>query len=155
MLGGVGVFFFLWLYTIVAFAAINVAMFTLYPTSYSTQGQISFFTFFHYSFYTYVHAGISELVATSPLTQGVAMLEACLALVTVALFAGAIIITLGERYSTQLDDLIDNAERESRYAEGFIRDEFGFSSIDEAIAELQRLKSSMVAFLLMLTQNLD
>ena len=120
-----------------------------------SEGHISFFTFFRYSFYTYVYAGITELVATSPLTQGVAMLEACLALLTVALFAGAIIVTLGERYSTQLDDLIDNAERESRYAEGFIRDEFGFSTIDDAIAELQRLKSTMVSLLLLLTRNLD
>jgi len=62
---------------------------------------------------------------------------------------------LGEKYSEQLDNVISGAERESRYAESFIKDEFGFSSVDEAIAELGRLKYGLVSLLLLMTKNLD
>jgi len=130
IVGGIILFFFLWIYTIVAFAAINSALYKLDPSQFMVTAILTDFTFFHYSFYAAVYSQVPEMVAVSTWSMAIAMSEVAFAIITLAVFAAAMIITLGEQYFSQLDDLIQDARRESQKTERFINVGFGLSSVD-------------------------
>jgi hypothetical protein len=145
---------FLWVATVVTFTAINVAAFKIDPTGYSASVPPTFFTFFNYSFKAMFIASITELAPISPMTKSIEMLNNFFAFLTFAIVAAAFIAVYGQSYNSRLDDLIGTLEREGGEAESFIRSEFRFNSIDDAMAELTRLKSSLLNVLLALAQNL-
>jgi hypothetical protein len=144
---------FLWIATVVTFTAINLAAYKIEPTSFSATAPPTFFTFVHYSFKAMFIATISELTAISPLSQSIEMLNNFYAFLTYAIVLAAFIAMHGQRYNTQLDELIGTLEREGKEAEAFIRSEFKLS-IDDALAELVKLKSGLLNILLHLTTNL-
>jgi hypothetical protein len=145
---------FLWIATVVTFTAINIAAYKIDPASYLASAPPTLFTFFQYSFKAMFVASISELMPATPAAKIIEMMNNFFAFLTFAIIAAAFIAVYGQAYNTRLDELIGTLEREGKEAESFIRSEFRFNSIDDAIAELTRLKSGLLNILLQLTQNL-
>lgn len=145
---------FLWVATVVTFTAINVAAYKIDPTGYSANSPPTFFTFFNYSFKAMFIASITELTPISLMAKSIEMLNNFFAFLTFAIIAAAFIAVYGQTYNSRLDELIATLEREGEEAESFIRSEFRFNSIDDALAELTRLKSGLLNILLLLTRNL-
>ena len=150
IMGGIAAFFMLLVYTTIVFSGINFALFKIDNSYYQLNGFVSYFSWFRYSFYSFLYAGTSEIIPTAAISQVVSMLEVLCGLAILACFAGAMIATFGQAYLSQLDDLITTAETEGKRTEAFIKAQFGLPSIEAAIEELQRLKYDMIAVLLSL-----
>jgi hypothetical protein len=145
---------FLWLGSVITFTAINFAMYKIDPAAFLASGPPTLFTFFHYSFKAMLFTTINELTPVAPIAQIIGMLNNFFGVLTVVIVASALIAVRGQRYNAQLDDLISTFEHEGREAEEFVRSEFRLSSIDDAIAELTRLQSSVLTALVQLTEKL-
>jgi len=126
-----------------AFAVINLVLFKIDPTNFELVGKPSFFKFIYYSFNTLVFSGIKEIDPASTVAQAASMAEKFLALFLIGIFAASMISIRSQRYSDQLNAVIEGLENDGLIIEGFIRDEYRINSIDEALLELERLKASL------------
>jgi hypothetical protein len=81
------------------------------------------------------------------------MIEAMCALGILCLFAAHFITLKTQRYSDQLAATARAIENEGRLVESFVTEEWKLASIDEAMRELERLKSSLLALVIWLTRN--
>jgi len=87
-----------------------------------------------------------------PISQIVSMLEFFFALFLIAIFVSLLLSVRSQRYSEELNEVIKGIEGQGEDMEGFIRDEYKINSIDEAIAELEKLKAGMVKFIYKITE---
>jgi hypothetical protein len=126
-----------------AFAVINLVLFKIDPTNFELVSKPSFFKFIYYSFNTLVFSGIKEIDPASTVAQAASMAEKFLALFLIGIFAASMISIRSQRYSDQLNAVIEGLENDGLIIEGFIRDEYRINSIDEALLELERLKASL------------
>ena len=151
---GIFTSFMLIIVTTFSFAVINLALYKIDPKFFETTGEVSFFTFFYYSMNAFVFNSIKEVAPVSYVSQSVLMTEYFFALFLVAIFVSLIVPFKNARYAQELNDTVATIETEGRLMESFIRSEYRINSIDEALAELQRLEAGLARFLLYLTEQL-
>jgi hypothetical protein len=82
------------------------------------------------------------------------MMEKFLGLFLIAIFAASVVTVRSQRYSDQLNLVINGLEEDGRVMESFIRDEYRIDSIDLALAELDRLEASLRRLLHFLSRSL-
>lgn len=152
-LHNVGIVVALFLVTIFVFGGINFALFKLEPASYETN-KTDFFSFVWYSFNVFVFNFIKEVAPESVVAKSLWMLEASFALVLIAIIVAMYLSIRSQRLSDQVDSIIDALEGESRELESFVQQEYQIASIEDALAELDRLKAGMVQLMLWLTRNI-
>jgi hypothetical protein len=127
-------------------------------SSKSGAGQTSspsLFTFFYYSFNTFLFNSIKELVPTSMVSQAASMLEGFLALFLIGLFISLVLPFRTQRYTTELTEAIRTIESEGASIENFIRSEYKVATVDAAILHLQKLEANLTSLLLFLSEGLS
>lgn len=140
--------------TILSFAAVNYAAYKSNPASFETTSSPSFFTFFYYSFNTFLFNSIKEVVPVSWASQSAGMVESVFALFLFALFVSLMLPFRRERYTIELGDTIAAIEAEGKSMEAFIKTEYLVDTVEEALIQLEKLQASMMRLLLMLSEGL-
>ena len=139
----------------VAFTGVYYALFKLEPSLYGYTSTPTLFTFFYFSFNHIFFSGIPELTVVQPLAQAISMLQEFCTFVLGGIFVTLYISVRSEKYSAELEEVIQEIKEEGDSMEGFIRDEYQLTSITDALEELQRLKAGLVGFLLLISRNLE
>ena len=138
--------------TIFSFATINYALFKIDAGLFSYPVIPSFFTFFYYSFNSLLFNSIQEITPIMPISQIVSMMEFFFALFLVVIFVSLLLSVRNQRHTEELNEVIKGIEGQGKDMEGFIRDEYKINSIDDAIAELEKLKAGMAKFIYKITE---
>jgi hypothetical protein len=129
--------------TAIGFAAINCALYKIDPKSFSVIGRPTFFIFFYYSFKTFLFGGIREVTALTPISESIAMVEYFLAILLTLILVSLFIFVRGDRFTSELNGVIENIEREGAGMEDFIQNEY-LLNVDGAIARLRELNAGLV-----------
>jgi hypothetical protein len=140
--------------TIFSFAAINLGLFKIKSTVFGYLTRPTFFTFFYYSFNNLLFNSIQEIVPTMAVSQIVSMIESFFALFLVVIFVSLLLSVRGERHLEELNEVIEGIEEQGREMESFIRDEYKISSIEDAMAELEKVKAGLIKFIYKITENI-
>jgi hypothetical protein len=142
------------IFTAIAFTGINYGVFKIDPSIFNFTHSPTLFTFFYYSFRALVFNDIPELVPTAQLSQSILMVEEFTALILVAIFITLYFSVKSEKKSAELEKAINEIEAEGESMECFIRDEYKFANITDALEHLQKLKSNMLSIILWLSKGL-
>jgi hypothetical protein len=140
--------------TVFSFAVINYGIYKIDNSYFEFFKIPSFFTFVYFSFGNLVFNTIKELSPSMPISQALSMIESFF-----ALFIGAILVSLffsfkSQRYANELNEVIKSIEDQGSSMEGYIKDEYKFNNIYDAISELEKLKSGLVSFIYKITESL-
>lgn len=141
--------------TIFSFAAINFGLFKINSGLFGYSVEPNFFTFFYYSFNNLLFNSIKEIVPILPISQTVSMLESFFALFLVAIFVSLLLSVRSQRHAEELNEVIKGIEGQGKDMEGFIKDEYKINSIDDAMAELEKLKAGMAKFIYKITESIQ
>jgi hypothetical protein len=145
---------FLTFLVIVAFALASLALYKIDPSSFALQGRESTFGFMYYSFNLFVFNNIEEIRAISPWAQTLAMLEGFLAITLVVILATLIMSVKSQRQTEEITRSIVEIEAEGEKIETLIRDDYKLNSVEEALREINRLKTGLSKLLLALSEQL-
>ena len=140
--------------TTISFAAANFALFKIDPAFYEAKPDPNFFTFFYYSFNNLLFNSIREISPISAQAQVMSMLESFFALFLITIFVSLALSVRNQRASDELGAAIDSIEADGRHMEVFIKNEYRVSSIDDAMAELERLEAGLARLLSYITQGI-
>jgi hypothetical protein len=141
-------------FTIFSFAVINYGLDKIDPNLFRTADRVGFFNFFYYSFNTLIFNTIEEITPIKSVSQSVNMIEAFFALFLIVILVALIFSVRSRRHADELNDVIKGIEQEGSAMEKFIWEEYRIRTIDEAIAELEKLKAGMVSFIYKITESL-
>jgi len=128
------------------------ALFRLDAGLYTYTSIPTVFSFVYLSFNTLHFSSIPELRTTAPLSQTLTMVEEMCAFVLIVIIAALYISVKSERYSQELGNGIEELESEGVSMEDVIRNQYGLNSIEDALAELARVKAGMVNLLYKISQ---
>ena len=140
--------------TIFSFAVINYGLFKIDANLFGYSTTLNFFTFFYYSFNNLLFNSIIEISPNMPVSQTVSMIESFFALFLVVIFISLLFSIRSQRHTEELNDVIEVIKDQGKDMEGFIKDEYKINSIDDAIAELEKLKAGMTKFIYKITESL-
>jgi hypothetical protein len=141
--------------TTFSFGFIHYALYKADPASFETTSSPSLFTFFYYSFNTFVFNSIKELVPISMVSQAASMLEGFFAFFLIGLFISLVLPFRTQRYTTELTEAIRTIESEGASIENFIRSEYKVETVDAAIRQLEKLEANLTSLLLFLSEGLS
>lgn len=140
--------------TIFTFAVINYGLFKV-DTTYFIYSKIpNLFTFFYYSFNNFLFNSIQEIVPVLPISQIILMIEYCFVFFLSAIFISLLFSVKNEKYINELNEIIQDLEIHGNRMEGFIKDEFKINSIEDAMIELENMKSSLVSLMYKITESI-
>jgi hypothetical protein len=140
--------------TVLTFLLLNLGLYKVDHHVFTNTAPPTLFTFFYYSFTHLGFSSIPELAPASPLTQTVAMAQSLLALLLGTVFVSLLFSVRNQKRMEELDDTIGCLEAESTEMEGYIRAQYRFDSVEDAMAELERLKAFLAKFLLRVTESI-
>lgn len=142
------------LFTAISFTGINMALFKLDPSLYQYTQIPTLFTFFYYSFSNLIFHEIPQLSAVTPLSESILMFQEFCSFTLTVIFVVLIISVRGERYSAELEKVIEEIAKEGTSMEGFIKEEYQIDNIAAALIELERVKAGMLSFLYWFAKDL-
>lgn len=154
ILSGIFISMGMLLLTAITFAGIDFGIYKLWPETFTTASAPNFFSFFYYAFNGMFFSGVKEIAPTAPISQASLMMQYFCSLFLVAIFISLLIVIRQQRHSQELNEVINTVEREGAFIEDIIRSEYNFSTIDDAIAELEKLESSILRILLFISRPL-
>lgn len=131
------------LFNVFCFALINFGLYHLDNNLYLLKSTPNFFYFFYYSFNNLLFNSVSEIAPVSQLSQTVLMIQEFFSLFLVAIFISLYISVKQQRHAEELNTVIQNLTKESDEMEAFIKEEYKLNNIEEAINELEKVKSSL------------
>jgi len=143
------------IFTVVAFAGIHYGLYKIDAGFFRMSVPGDLFIFFYYSFNNLVFNSIGEVVPISPVSQSAAMIESFCALFLVVIFTSVLLSVRSQRYGEELKGLIGQIEREGKWMEGFIRDEYKVKGVGEAIEQLERLKAGLIKLIYQLSKGIE
>lgn len=138
--------------TIFSFAVINLGLFKISSSHFSFSDEPSFFTFFYYSFNNLLFNGIKEIAPSSVISQSTSMLESLFAFFVVVIFVSLLLSVRSQRHAEELGEVILAIEKQGEEMESFIKNEYKLNSIEEAMAELEKIKEGAAKFLYKITE---
>ena len=142
------------LITIFSFAVINFGLYKIDSNFFNFPDLPNFFTFFYYSFNNLLFNQIQELIAVGPVSQTTSMIESFFALFLIVIFVSLLISVRGQKHTEELNEVIKGVEEQGLSMEGFIRDEYKINNIDDAMAELEKLKAGLTKFIFKITESI-
>jgi hypothetical protein len=142
------------LITIFSFAVINFGLYKIDSAFFGFPDIPNFFTFFYYSFNNLLFNQIQELIAVGPISQTVSMIESFFALFLIVIFVSLLISVRGQKHTEELNEVIKGVEEQGSSMEGFIRDEYKINNIEDAMAELEKLKAGLTKFIFKITESI-
>jgi hypothetical protein len=137
-----------------AMAWINKALYKVDDTQFNFATSPSTFTFVYYSFNAFVFNSIPDLVPVKAIAQSLSMIEKLLALILGLILVSTLLSHKNQRQFDELSFAIQDIEAEGQDMEAFIQSEFHVKNIDDAISELERLKSGLLQIILWLSKGL-
>lgn len=140
--------------TILSFAAMNFGLYKINPNAFTFLETPTFFLFFYYSFNNLVSHSIQGITPITLFSRTASMLESFFALFLIVIFVSLLLSIKGQRHLNELNEAIEGIEREGAAMESFIRDEYKINSIEDAMAELEKLKTGMAKFLYKITESI-
>lgn len=140
--------------TIFSFAAINFGLYKVDLSTFAVTGTPTFFTFFYYSFNNLLFNSIAEIMPATVMSQTASMVESFFALFLVAIFISLLLSVRSQRHAEELNEVIKGIEEQGADIESFIKDEYRINSIEDAMAELEKLKAGMAKFLYKITESI-
>jgi len=143
------------LFTIITFAIINYGLYKIDNNLFSYPSEPTFFNFIYYSFNNFLFNSIQEVVAKAPITQVTAMIESLFALFLVAIFISLLLSIKNQRETEEINKLIEYLKIEGNKAEGYLKDHYRISDIEEAMQSLQKVNSFIANILYKITDTLN
>lgn len=140
--------------TIFSFSVINLGLFKINSDFFSFYKIPHFFTFFYYSFNNLVFNSIQEITPITTASQTVSMIEYFFALFLVVILVSLLISVKSQKQAEELNEAIKGIEATGTEIERFIKDEYRMKSIEDAMAELEKLKASFTNFLYKITESI-
>lgn len=140
--------------TVIVFAIANFALYKIDPSNFTASEPVSAFTFLYYSFSTIVFQKLTELAPVTDPSRMLWMLEGMSALLFALIFVSVMFSTRNQRQTEQINEVIESISSHGKKMETFVIDKYKFSSIDDALSELTRLKAGMISFIYRLSADL-
>lgn len=141
-------------FTILSFTLINLSLYKINPNNFDYDTAPSFFIFLYYSFNNLLSTPISELKAITPVSQSVSMMGTFCAFLILAILTSLILSVRSEKHNEELNEVINGFERQGEVLEKLIMDQYKINNIEEALIELEKLKSVMIKFIYKITENI-
>lgn len=141
----------LFLMTVFTFSLIHFGIYQVDPTSFQISSITpSLFAFFYYSFNIIHFSSVPEILVNGDLPRAVAIAEQ-----VYALLLGVILLTLfssikNEKEITEINETVLKIKKQGDELSAKIEKDYKLS-IDDAIVELEKLKSSMVTIIYYIT----
>jgi hypothetical protein len=154
IVGGVASILAMFFGTALTFAAVNYALYKIDPSNFTVLSLPGFFDFFYYSFNTLFFNSVDKIKAVTPLSQTISMFEYVFSLILVAILIALVFSIQWQRTSDELTNVIAIFEDEGARMEEFIQQQFNMATIEDALAELEALKSSVLKIILFFTSRL-
>lgn len=150
-----GVFKCFWLVAIcvIAFAFINYGVYQLDPAQFSPSVPPTPFLLLYYSFKTFISNSVNDLVPVKQWAELVSMAENLFGFFTVSIFVTTLFTQKNARQTKEIDNAVKSIQLDAEAMEGFVRSEFRLMTIEDAIAELERVKASLLGVVLWLSQS--
>lgn len=141
--------------TIISFSLINHALFK-YNTDFFSYNELpNFFAFFAYTFSNIIPtSSISSIVAELPLSKIVSMVTSMSGFYIAGIFIALMLSVKSEKNEDQLTEVITGFEEQGAVFEDFIYDEYKINGIEDALQELDKVKSVFIKFLYRITDNI-
>lgn len=141
-------------FTIVSFTFVNLSLYKINPDNFIFESSPSFFTFIFYSFNNLLSTPISELQAITPISQSVSMISTFCSFLIVVILVSLILSVRSQKHQEELSEVIKGFEHQGELLENLISEQYKIKNIDEALAELERLKSVLITFIYKITDNI-
>lgn len=139
--------------TVVAYGAINFALFKFDAAEFTVTTQPGYFLFLYYSFHVFLFGSIGEITPVLLYSQVVSMSEQILAIILLFILVALFISVRSEKYKEELDRTIAEANESQRQLDGLIQTTYNLT-IDQALDEIQKMKSNMMKFIIWLSQDI-
>jgi hypothetical protein len=140
--------------TVFSFAAINFALFKIDASLFLTSHTPMFFDFLYYGVIGLFGNSTPDLIPVGTLSKLASIAEVFFAVFLFVIFVTLALSTRSEKYAAELNDVIQKVEKEGEDMEIFIRDEYKINSVEDAMAELDKLKAGFAKFLYAITENI-
>ena len=141
-------------FTVLSFAIINFGLFRINQHFFLVSSVPTFFNFIYYSFNNILFNTIREIIATTPISQVVSMIESLFALFLLAILVSLVLSVRSQRETDELNDLIRYLTEEGMKTEGYLKDKYRYN-IEEAMQALQKLNVYSVVIINKITEMLD
>jgi uncharacterized membrane protein YphA (DoxX/SURF4 family) len=148
------VFISLTFITILTFTSINYSLYKINMNNFSFTEPPSFFTFFYYSFNKMFYSQIPEIIPAMRFSQLASMVQMFFALVLIVVLFSLLITFRNKQIDNEFDKIISKLNNLGGELEDFIKDEYSFNSIDDAIKELEKLKSAFIKFIFSISEKI-
>lgn len=143
------------IFTVLSFTIINFGLYRYDPSLFNIQSSNPFFSFFLYSFNILVFNSTSQVEAIMPLSQISYVIQTILIFFLVIIFISVVVTEVRQKNSEELQRIVERLKMEGEAMEEIITKKYHFSSIEDAVLELSRLKSSMIGLILKMTDNIN
>lgn len=141
-------------FTMVAFAGINYALFKAEPYQFATTEPGTFSLFLYYSFRSFVFGSIPEITPISLYSRILSVFEQGLAIVLLFFIITLFISIQNDRYKEQLAKTIQDAEKTGEVLKEMLQNNYQVT-LDQAMIEIQKMKSNMMGLVVWLTRSIQ
>jgi hypothetical protein len=139
--------------TVLGFAGIHDAIYKIDPAAFNATRPLAFFQFIYYSFNSVVFNAVPEVTPVGPLAQAAVMTQQFLSLLVSLIFVTLLFTIHGERHSSELDTVVKNLQAQGVAMEVLLREQFRVT-LPEALAELERAKTTLIGVIYWLSARL-
>jgi len=145
--------FILSIITVFFFAAMNFGLFRIHPDAFTVNHAPNFFSFIYYSFNTIFFSTIPEIIASNGEAHLLRMIEMIFSFSLISIFTVLIFNIKSKKHTDELGKIITELNYQGTQMDSRINSEYQLT-IDDAIAELERLKSGMIKIIYFLSKNM-
>jgi hypothetical protein len=145
----------LFVFTVISFALMNYGIHKIDAATFNTLMKPDFFSFLYYSFYHLSFSSIPQIVPATSISQGLSMVESLFSLLLVSILGSLFLSVKNQKYIDELSVAIGDIEAEGESMETFIKHEYKMNSVEDALTELEKLKSGMLKLIYFLSQKME
>jgi len=137
------------------FSIIYLGVHKMDPAAFSATSALSYFDYFNVSFDNMVFGSNNQIEMLSELSRGISILQRFLSLMIVALFLSVMIGVRQKKFEQEIEKTVDVLRKSAGNLEEFVKTEFKFHSVEEAIIELARIEAAFIKFISKLSTSLS
>jgi hypothetical protein len=139
---------------VIAFVCINYGIFKIDHYQYNPSTVPSIFVLIYYSFKTFISNSVVDLSPVGKLAEIASMAENVCGFFTLTIFIGTLFTQRNVRQTKEIDAAVSQIELDAQAMERFLRSEFRVDNIEDAIAEMERLKAGMLGIVSWLSRSI-
>jgi hypothetical protein len=154
LLAGIFRCFWLVMMCVISFVCINYGIFKIDRYQYNPDTVPSMFVLIYYSFKTFISNSVVDLSPVGRLAEIASIAENVCGLFTLTIFVGTLFTQKNARQTKEIDDAVSQIELDAQFMERFLRSEFRVNNIEDAIAEMEKLKAGMLGIVSWLSRSI-